>query len=156
MFGSGNRLRQKSRVQSLEPLNYVSPKNMINHLQIFMPNQKTTAGILKRDRYSDMPNQIPTVSNSPFQDTLDSRGSLFSATDTLMQRFTESLMTLQVFIKNSALASYLKLQNQGQNLDRYDCLIRIPLCMQDFYGGENVDIPRYIVRQLKAIKALLL
>ena len=111
MFGSGNRLRQKSRVQSLEPLNYVSPKNMINHLQIFMPNQKTTAGILKRDRYSDMPNQIPTVSNSPFQDTLDSRGSLLSANHTLMQRFTESLMTLQVFIKNSALASYLKLQN---------------------------------------------
>lgn len=72
-----------------------------------------------------------------------------------MQRFTESLMSLQVFIKNSALEPYLKLQNQGQNLDRYDCLIRIPLSMHDFYGGENVDIPRYIVRQLKAIKALL-
>ena len=127
----------------------------MNHLQIFLPNQKTTASLLKRDRYSDIPNQTPTASHSPFQDTLDSRGSLFSANDTLMQRFTESLMALQVFIKNSALAPYLKLQNQGQNLDRYDCLIRIPLCMQDFYGFENVDIQGYIVRQLKAIKTLL-
>ena len=82
-----------------------------------MPNQKTTASLLKRDRYSDMPSQIPKVSHLPFQDTLDSRGSLLSATDTLMQRFTESLMAFQVFIKNSALASYLKLQNQGQHLD---------------------------------------
>ena len=127
----------------------------MNHLQIFMPNQKTTPSLMKRDRYSDLQNQTPMVSQSPFQDTLDSRGSQFSATDTLMQRFTESLMALQVFIKDTALAPYLKLQNQGQNLDRYDCLIRIPLSMQDFYGGENVDIPRYIVRQLKAIKALL-
>jgi len=129
VFSSGQRLRQKSRVQSLEPLNYVSPKNMMNPLQIFMPNQKTTASLLKRDRYSDMPSQIPKVSHLPFQDTLDSRGSLLSATDTLMQRFTEGLMAFQVFIKNSALSSYLKLQNQGQHLDRYDCLIRIPLNM---------------------------
>jgi hypothetical protein len=99
---------------------------MMNHLQIFKPNQKTKASLLKRDRYSDMPRHIPKVSLSQFQDTLDSRGYLLSATDKLLQRFTENLMELQVFIKNSALASYLKLQNQGQHLDRYDCLIRIP------------------------------